>query len=469
MSGTDFLQLDPAAAPTRGLTAWLADALRTAIIDGRLAAGTALPATRILADDLGVSRGVIVEVYQRLKDEGMVSARHGAGTKVIGGLPAAGPAAGRPTEVTFLPQRWRAQAEIDLSPGIPDLAGFPRAAWLRSERTVLQRVDVADLGYSDPRGSEWLRHELAGWLTRTRGLRVQADDIIIVAGVAQALALLAQWLRDRDRPEIAVEDPGSRGSRDELVYWGLRPVPVDVDTDGLRVEDLARTGVRAVLLTPAHQFPTGVVLAPQRRRELLSWAAPADGLIIEDDYDAEYRYDRQPVPAMQASAPDCIVYAGSTSKMLAPGMRLGWLIAPCGMRPGLIAAKHASDLGSPALPQLVLAQLIASGELEHHIRLARKRQRGRRDALLAAIRDYLPQARVQGVAAGLHLLITFPGFAGQVSDRDLADRIYEAGVLVHPLSFHCERDEVPGLVVGYAAHTADQLRDAVQRISRMIM
>jgi GntR family transcriptional regulator/MocR family aminotransferase len=468
MGGTDFLQLDPATAPIRGLTTWLADALRTAIIDGRLGPGTALPATRILADDIGVSRGVTVEAYQRLKDEGMVSARHGAGTIVTGKLVVQGPSAAGPSEETYVPRRWRAQAEIDLSPGIPDLAGFPRAAWLRAERTVLHQADVADLGYGDPRGSEWLRHELAGWLARTRGLRVRAEDIIIVTGVAQAFALLAQWLRARDRLEIAVEDPGSRGSRDELAYWGLRPVPVGVDADGFRVENLARTGARAVLLTPAHQFPTGVVLAPQRRRELLSWATSASGLIIEDDYDAEYRYDRSPVPAMQASAPYHVIYAGSTSKTLAPGMRLGWMIPPAGMRADLIAAKHASDLGGPVLPQLVLAQLIASGDLEHHIRVARKRQRGRRDALLAAVREYLPQAQVQGVAAGLHLLVTFPGLAGQPSDKDLADRCSQAGVFVHPLSFHCERDTVPGLVLGYAAHTADQLRAAVQRIGQVI-
>lgn len=468
MSGADFLQLDPATAPARGVTTWLADALRTAVIDGRLGAEAALPATRALAADLGVSRGVVVEAYQRLKDEGMVSARYGAGTRVMGGPATAAATVGPRQEVTLLPRRWRAQAEIDLSPGIPDLDGFPRAAWLRAERVVLQQANAADLGYSDPRGSEWLRRELAGWLARNRGLRAKADDIIIVGGVAQALALLAQWLRDRGRLEIAVEEPGSRGSRDELAYWGLRPVPVSVDADGLRVDGLAQATARAVLLTPAHQFPTGVVLAAQRRRELVRWAASAHGLIIEDDYDAEYRYDRQPVPAMQTSAPDHVAYAGSASKILAPGIRLGWLIPPAGMHSDLIAAKHASDLGSPALPQLVLAQLIASGELERHIRFARKRQRVRRDALLAAVRDYLPQARLQGVSAGLHLLITFPCLAGQVSDRDLADRIRQAGVLVHPLSFHCERDEVPGLVVGYAAHGADQLRDAVQRISQVI-
>jgi GntR family transcriptional regulator/MocR family aminotransferase len=476
--GADFLQLSAASAPARGLTRWLADAVRAAIIDGRLPPGAPLPATRVLAGDLGVSRGVIVEAYQRLADEGLVSARSGAGTRVLGLRPASpGQSAGGSRDPAVvggnlgradpvrLPQRWRAGAEIDLSPGVPDLSGFPRGAWLRAERSVLQRASVADLGYGDPRGSEWLRKELASWLARTRGLRAEPDDIIIVTGVAQALALLAQRLtRTEDR--IAVEDPGSRGSRDELAYWGLRPVPIPVDNHGLGVGELAGTGLRAVMLTPAHQFPTGVVLAPQRRRDLLDWAAAADALVIEDDYDAEYRYDRAPVPALQASAPAQVAYAGSTSKTLAPGMRLGWLIPPGRLRADLVEAKHASDLGSPALPQLVLAHLIASGELEQHIRVVRQRQRTRRDALLRALREHLPAARVQGIAAGLHLLITFP--AGPADDTVLADRIASAGVLVHPLSWYRQRPGVPGIILGYAAHSPDQLRDAVRRIARAL-
>jgi GntR family transcriptional regulator/MocR family aminotransferase len=365
-----------------------------------------------------------------------------------------------------VPTGWRERAEIDLSPGVPDLSGFPRVAWLRAERLVLERASVADLGYGDPRGAGALRTELAGWLARTRGLRAGPDDIIIVTGVAQALALLARVLREDGHREIAVEDPGSRGARDDLAYWGLRPVPVPVDEHGLRVGELARGDARAVLLTPAHQFPTGVVLAPQRRRDLLDWAAGADALIVEDDYDAEYRYDRAPVPALHASAPGLVAYAGSTSKTLAPGMRLGWLIPPARLHADLVEAKYASDLGSPALPQLVLARLIASGELEQHIRLVRKRQRSRRDALLLALREHLPAARVQGVAAGLHLLLTFPRL--DASDISLAEAIGETGVLVHPLSWHRQRPGAPGIVLGYAAHTPGRLHEAARRIGQAI-
>jgi GntR family transcriptional regulator/MocR family aminotransferase len=496
--GADFLQLSPAAAPARGLTSWLADAIRAAIIDGRLGTGTSLPATRLLADDLGVSRGVVVEAYQRLADEGLVSARPGTGTKVSGLLPrnaaraATGePASGEPERAaaggtaraaaggtasggtagavpSLLPQPWRARAELDLSPGVPDLSGFPRGAWLRAERSVLDRASVAELGYGDPRGNQALRRELAGWLTRTRGLRAAPDDIIVVSGVAQALAMLAQWLNAHGRTRIAVEDPGSLGSREELAYWGLTPAPVPVDEHGLQTTHLADSGLRAALLTPAHQFPTGVVLAPQRRRELLDWAVAADALVIEDDYDAEYRYDRAPVPALQTAAPGHVAYAGTTSKTLAPGMRLGWLVPPARLHADLVEAKHAADLGSPALPQLVLARLIATGELEQHIRTVRKRQRSRRDALLGALREQLPEARVQGVPAGLHLLITFPDRAGTVDDVDLAERIHRTGVLVHPLSWHRQLPGPPGLVLGYAAHTPDQLREAARRIARAV-
>src|SRR5215472_2782634 len=469
--GADFLQLSPASAPVRGLTSWLAGAIRAAIMDGRLPTGTSLPATRLLAGDLGISRGVVVEAYQRLADEGLVSGRRGTGTRVSGLPPRAvrrpkDPPAPGPAGTTVLPQPWRARAELDLSPGVPDLSGFPRAAWLRAERSVLDRASVAELGYGDPRGSEWLRRELADWLARTRGLRAAADDIIIVSGVAQALALLAQVLNARGISRIAVEDPGSLGSRDELTYWGLATVPVPVDEHGLTVGGLAGRDLRAALLTPAHQFPTGVVLAPERRRELLDWATAADALIIEDDYDAEYRYDRAPVPALQASAPDHVAYAGSTSKTLAPGMRLGWLIPPARLHADLVDAKHAADLGSPALPQLVLARLIAGGELEQHIRQVRNRQRDRRDALLGPLRVLLPQARVQGVPAGLHLLITFPDL--DLDDTELAERIHRAGVLVHPLSWHRQRPGPPGLVLGYAAHTPDQLREAARRIARAV-
>jgi GntR family transcriptional regulator / MocR family aminotransferase len=469
--GTDFLQLHRRAAPRRGLTGWLVAEVRAAVADGRLRPGAALPPTRTLAQDLGVSRGVVVEAYRRLADEGLVVSRVGAGTVVAARpeVPASPPVAVPVAPAgagPLLPARTPDDVEVDLSPGVPDLSAFPRAAWLRAERAVLATAGAAELGYGDPRGSARLRTELAAWLARTRGLRATPQEVVVVAGVAQSLALFAQLLRARGETAIAMEDPGSRGARDALAHWGLAVLPVPVDDDGARVAELAASPARAVLLTPAHQFPTGVVLAPHRRRELLAWARAADGLVVEDDYDAEHRYDRAPVPALQASAPEHVVHTGSTSKTLAPGMRLGWLVPPPALHADLVAAKHANDLGSPVLPQLVLAELLASGAYDRHLRLVRTRQRARRDAVVAAVGAHLPSARVEGAAAGLHLLVTFPD--GGRDDLELAARAREAGVLVHPLSWHRRRPGPPGLLVGYAAHTPDRLADAVRRLGRAL-
>ncbi|WP_432487080.1 MocR-like pyridoxine biosynthesis transcription factor PdxR [Kineococcus sp. SYSU DK018] len=460
-TGADFLSLDVRAVPRGRITGELVRRVREAVADGRLAAGTALPSTRVLAGDLGVSRGVVVEVYRRLADEGLVAARTGSATRVLAAAaptPPGVPAEPGPPRTTGV--------EFDLSPGVPDMAAFPRAAWLRAERAVLREATGADLGYGDPRGHPRLRAELAGWLARTRGMRVGADDVLVVAGVAQSLALLAQVLRARGVTRIGVEDPGARGARETLAHWGLQLEPVPVDGHGARVDALARSGVEAVLLTPAHQFPTGVVLAPQRRRELLEWAR-AGNLVVEDDYDAEHRYDRAPVPALHASAPEHVACTGSTSKTLVPGARIGWLVAPHRLRADLVAAKHAADLGNPALPQLVLAELIAAGDLERHVRRVRRRQRTRRDALLAALHRYLPAVRVEGVAAGLHLLVTLP-HREPGCDVEIAERAAGLGVLVHPLSWHRLRPGPPGLVLGYAVSTPDGLREAVRRITPLV-
>ena len=468
-SGADFLLLDATSAPPRGLTDWLVDQLRAAIDDGRLGPGARLPASRALAADLAVSRGVVVEAYRRLTDEGLVGGRGGGGTTVLHQptrVPRAQPQPPMPLGgPPRLPRpRLPIGEGVDLSPGVPDLSAFPRNLWLRTERAVLTETPPEELGYGDPRGHPRLRAALAPWLARTRGLRAGPDDIIVVSGVAQAMALLAQQLRRAGHDSIAVEDPGSRGAVDELEYWGLKAIPVPVDEDGIRVDALAETGTRAAFLTPAHQFPTGVVLAPTRRRELLGWAVDAE-LIVEDDYDAEYRYDRAPVPALQAAAPDRIAFAGSTSKTLAPALRLGWLIAPRSRYEDLVAAKHASDLGSPTVPQLVLARLLENGEYDRHARSVRARHRTRRDALLESLVAAMPGASVTGVAAGLHMLVTLPDT--DVDDAAVADELRDAGVLVHPLSWHRRRPGPPGLVIGYAAHTPDRLREAAAAIGRV--
>ena len=384
-AGSDFLQLNPADAPSGGLSDWLTAELRLAISDGRLAIGTRLPPTRVLADELRVSRGVVTEAYQRLREDGQVAGRGRAGTSVVAVPPRVGraaaltgpsaaPANARPTTAVFAsapgPDVFdiirSTPARIDLSPGVPDLTAFPRAAWLRAERSVLANLSASDFGYGDPRGTPALRASVARWLARNRGIGVDPGDVIIVAGVAQAIGLIAQVLGNEGVHEIAVEDPGSLGARQHLQSWHARTPPIPVDVDGVRVDELRRQGSPAVLLTPAHQFPTGVVLGGERRRDLLRWAHEG-GLIIEDDYDAEHRYDRPPVAALRSMLAD-ICYTGSVSKLLAPSLRVGWMLAPPKYRDAVVAAKRFADLGNAVLPQLVLAHLMDSGELERQLR-----------------------------------------------------------------------------------------------------
>ncbi len=473
MSGSDFLQLNAGHAPAGGLSEWLAGQLRLAISDGRLPVGSRLPATRTLASDLRVSRGVVTEAYQRMVEDGHVAGRGRRGTIVVAApvaaasMPAqpAGPSSppttaalfGSPPGADIFDALRAAPARIDLSPGVPDLAAFPRAAWLRAERCILSDLSASDFGYGDPRGAPALRVAVAHWLARNRGIRADVSEVIIVAGVAQALGLLAQVLRHDGISQIAVEDPGSLGTRQHLQNWQLDTPPISVDAGGLRVEELRTSGVAAVMLTPAHQFPTGVVLDGQRRRELMRWAGDG-GLIVEDDYDAEHRYGRPPVPALRSMLPEHVCYAGSVSKLLAPALRVGWVLAPSRYREALVAAKRNADLGNAVLAQLVLARLMESGELERQLRFVRRRHRRRRDAMIDAIRTHLPGAVVHGAAAGLQLMITF---AADVADVDIARVSLARGVKVQPLSWHSQRPTQPGLVLGYAARTPTEITDGV--------
>ncbi|MFE4516550.1 PLP-dependent aminotransferase family protein [Kitasatospora sp. NPDC056783] len=477
-AGADFLQLDAADAPPGGLTDWLARRLREAVADGRLPAGTRLPAGRVLAAELGVSRGVVTDAYQRLAEEGRLAGRGRGGTVVVA-IPAAAaepPATAAPRGVPALfrddpdPEVFdllrATPARIDLTPGVPDLAAFPRAAWLRAERAVLDGLAAHDLGYGDVRGTPALRRAVAHWLARNRGIRADPEEVLIVAGTAQALALLGRALRRAGIDEVAVEDPGSLGARRHLAHWLTATPPVPVDAEGIRVDALRATGAPAVLLTPAHQYPTGVVLGGDRRRELLRWAGEG-GLVIEDDYDAEHRYDRPPVPALRALLPDRVCYAGSISKLLAPALRTGWLLVPARLRDAVLDAKRFADLGNPVLPQLVLARLMESGELDRHLRLLRRRHRRHRDAMIAAIRTHLPDAIVHGAAAGLHLMLTLPEELG-CTDTELATAALAEGVKTQPLSWHARLPYPPGLVLGYAAGSTAEIAEGVAVLGKLV-
>ncbi|MFI5806776.1 PLP-dependent aminotransferase family protein [Streptomyces sp. NPDC051561] len=484
--GSDFLQLDVSRAPLGGKADWLARHLRKAIADGRLAVGAKLPPTRVLAAELGVSRGVVTEAYRRLTEDGHVEGRRRGGTTVVAApltssptpsapkLPrgpgrhfgTAAPCAvftGEPGPEAFDALR-AATARFDLTPGQPDLSAFPRTAWLHAERDVLAQLSSQDLGYGDPRGAPRLRRAVADWLARSRGVRVVPDDILIVAGTAQALTLLHPVLRAHGVDSVAVEDPGSLGTRQHLRNGGLITPPVPVDEHGLRVDALRATGASAVLVTPAHQFPTGVVTSGERRRELLGWAADG-GLVVEDDYDAEHRYDRPPVPALRSVLDDRVCYLGSVSKLLAPALRIGWMVPPPRYRKELTDAKRFSDLGNAVLPQLVLAHLMESGLLERHLRLLRGRHVRRRDAMIDALAAHLPGTVVHGAAAGLHLTVTYPH---EVPDTELAAAALTRGVKCQPLSWHRQLPGRPGLVLGYAAGPAGAVAEGVEILGRTL-
>lgn len=392
------LHLDLSAG--RGLRAGLTEALREAARSGRLAAGTRLPSSRSLAADLGIARNTVAEAYAELVAEGWLTARQGSGTRVA---ERARPRRAAPAVRVHRPAR--RGLRYSLLPGSPDLSGFPRAAWLSAARRALTDAPNEAFGYGlDGRGRPELREALTGYLARARGVYADPERIVLCAGFAHALTLLARVLRERRVRELAVEGYGLDIHRNLLTRAGLRTRPLGVDGDGARTEELT-AGAGAVLLTPAHQFPTGAALTPARRAAAVDWARTTGGLILEDDYDGEFRYDRQPVGALQGLDPDRVVYLGTASKSLAPGLRMGWMVVPPGLLEEVLAAKGMGDWTSSALDQLTLAEFITSGAYDRHVRGMRLRYRRRRDELVAAVAG---RVGVSGIAAGLHAVLDLP-------------------------------------------------------------
>jgi GntR family transcriptional regulator/MocR family aminotransferase len=443
----------------RGLRAQIESGLRDAIGTGRLAPGTALPSTRALAADLGVTRGVVVAAYDQLLAEGYLLSRQGAGTVV--------------NAATVVPSRPMATAErrapavIDFQPSIPDLGTFPRAAWLRATRAALTTMPDRYLGYDDPRGLRPLRHAVAEYLGRVRGVVAAADQVVICNGFAHGLSLVVRQLLDDGHTSIAVEDPGQDGPRAELNWLGIDFDPVPVDDDGIIVDELRRSAARVVLLTPAHQFPTGAVLAPNRRRDIVAWAHDVDGYVIEDDYDAEYRYDRHPIGAMQGLAPDRVIYSGTLSKSLAPGLRLGWLVLPPPLVRPVADCRALVDRETATPVQAAFAEFLTSGDLDRHLRRMRRVYRRRRDTLVAALANWLPDAKPSGVAAGLHLCLALPVGIDEV---ELTERAAAAGIRVYPLHpFRVETvSTAPAILLGYGNLTPERIDAGVRALAAVV-
>ncbi|MGH2834877.1 MAG: PLP-dependent aminotransferase family protein [Solirubrobacteraceae bacterium] len=428
--------------------------LREQIRAGRLAAGSALPSTRGLASELGVSRGVVTEAYGQLAAEGYLTTSQGAPVRVAAAVRAA-PA--RPP-ATSLAQSFA----YDFRPGLPDLAGFPREAWLRSLRAAVRDSPLHALGYPDPRGAPELREALAGYLGRVRGADAEPEQVLVCTGFMQGLSLLCRALRAHGVERVAVEEPGWHIHRLIVEQSGLEVVVVPVDKRGLRIDVLAESEAAAVIVTPAHQFPTGVVLAPERRVRLIEWAEE-ERLVIEDDYDSEYRYDRVAVGALQGLAPEHVAYVGSASKRLAPGMRLGWMLAPSWLTWELSAGKTVEDGGSEVLGQLALADFIARGELDRHIRRMRLRYERRRELLLGALASLMPDARPSQASAGLFELVRLP--AG-TDEPALVRAAAERGVGVEGLALHrYAASEEPALLLGYAALAEPAIEQGVRLLA----
>ena len=427
-------------------------ALRDAIRDGRLEAGARLPSSRGLAAELGVSRGVVTEAYDQLAAEGYLETSQGAPVRVAPGVRAHPPRPPAPSLVT--------RFAYDFSPGLPDLAGFPRDRWLRSVRSAWRETALDAVGYGDPRGAPELRGALAGYLGRVRGAAADPEHLLVCTGFRQGLSLTCRWLRGSGIERIGLEEPGWHAQRLIVEEAGLGVAPIPVDAAGIDVGALERSGADAVIVTPAHQFPTGVVLSAQRRAALIEWAERGDRLIVEDDYDSELCGER--VGALQGLAPDRVLYIGSASKRLTPGMRLGWMLPPSWLSWALISAKAIEDAGSESAGQLALADFIARGELERHLRRMRLRYRQRRDALLTALARELPDWRPRGSGDGLHMLVELPR---GLDEPALVTAAARHGVGVEGLSLHSYTGECPpGLVLGHA-HMAEP---AIERGVRLL-
>jgi GntR family transcriptional regulator/MocR family aminotransferase len=410
-----------------------------------------LPSTRALASDLGLARGTVVEAYAQLQAEGYLTARRGSGTRVAKIPVSTREAAGR-LAARAEPDRRARPPRFSFHPGLPDLTAFPYSAWTGALRRGLRGTPASTLGYGDPRGRSDLREALASYLARVRGVVADPELIVVCGGFSHGLALLSRALQARGDSRIAMEDPCVTMHRSMVATAGMAVAPLPVDELGARTDLLAPRKVAAVLLAPAHQFPLGVVLHPDRRASAIAWARAADGLIVEDDYDAELRYDGQPVGALQALDPEHVAYGATASKTLAPGLRLGWFVVPPALIDAVLELRDAEDRHVPATDQIALAELLRSGAYERHVRRMRARYRRRRERLLVLLAERAPEVRPLGIAAGLRVLLALP--PGGPSADDLARRAAARSIELFPLSqFHHdgEPSDPDGVVLGYGA------------------
>jgi GntR family transcriptional regulator / MocR family aminotransferase len=447
-----------------GLRAQLEVQLRDAVRTGRLAGGEKIPSSRKLAETLGLSRGLVQDCYAQLQAEGYLSSRRGSATRVAFAASTRPAPSLRQTD----PPARRRHPIADFRPGVPDLGLVPREDWAWAIREVCRTVPNSAFDYGDATGEQRLREVLAAYLARVRTTSATADQIVICGGMAQALGLVLQILENEGIHNLAVEDPGvGLLTSEQAAAAKIALTPIAVDEDGLDVTLLERSEARAVLVTPAHQWPTGVVLAGPRRQQLIAWARERGGIIIEDDYDAEFRYDRDPVGSMQGLAPDCVISLGTVSKSLAPALRLGWLVAPERLHARLAHAKQLTDRGSPGLDQLALAALLESGRYHRHLRRMRSEYGRRRGALVAAIAQHAPKIEITGLAAGFHAVVALPAGTQESTVIEEAER---RGVGLYGMASmrQTATPRPPQLILGFGNTTELAIRAGIAAVADLL-
>jgi GntR family transcriptional regulator/MocR family aminotransferase len=478
-----LVRLDRAAG--QPLRAQLEASLRRAIRDGQLHAGERLPSSRELARALGISRGMVQECYGQLLAEGYLTSRTGSATRVadisghevsnqVGDQPDAASAAALPSAPSLLRPPPEPPLIADFQPGVPDLASFPRTDWAWAIKQACTQAASADFGYGDPRGSAVLREVLAGYLRRVRAAAASPGQLIVSTGFAQGINLVLRALaRQSGVTCVAFEDPGYGSAQaDETVRaaltMGIRVTYVPVDEQGLVVSELAASGAHAVVVTPAHQSPTGVVLSPARRHALTDWARRGGGYVIEDDYDSEFRYDKEPVGALQGLAPGQVFLLGTVSKALAPAVRLGWVHAPAALASSVAAEKEMSDRGSCTLDQLALATLLTTGRYDRHLRRMRTVYAARRTALTDAFARHAPGIQLTGLAAGFQAVAMLPSSADELA---VIAATRERRVGLHGISAYRGNPApaaLPALVMGFGNVRERAIEPAIAAVADLL-
>ncbi|NMM85925.1 GntR family transcriptional regulator [Rhodococcus sp. SRB_17] len=442
-----------------GVKAALLQGLRNAINTGGLKPGTRLPPSRSLAVDLGVSRNTVADCYTELANAGWLITRQGSGT-VVASLADAEPDEGNAKSPSTPREQEPPAPALSFIPGSPDVSSFPRAQWISSARRSLTSAPNDAFSATDPRGRIELRTALSSYRGRTRGVRTDPEHIIVCASSGHGLTLIARVLQET----VAVDAYGLHLHRNLLAGEGIRTVPILVDESGTCTEQLASTQARVALLTPTHQFPLGGPLIPSRRRTALEWASDSGGIVIEDDYDGEFRYDRKPVGALQAVAPQHVAYLGTVSKTLSPAIRIGWMVLPDRLIEPVLALKGPYERWVSATDQLTLADFIDSGRFDAHIRKMRTSYRRRRDQLVDTLEHRLPEVRIAGISAGLHAVIQLPrGTEGAIlsAARGLGLDLVGMSTFRHPDSAYTGTD---GIVVGYSTPAPSRYSDALERL-----